>query len=190
MLRYFRVILVSLSCLGLNACIAVITHGVGTVERSLGVGDDFGRWKAQMPAIPTGRGRIIVYPGGSRSVVFETTRIGLGGEQNFAVDNDVCTVLGNSFIFVDLTAGLHQISAGNMSELFGYRKGKNKLDINVMPSSLTYIRINKESGGLFSKNHYFPNLVAAPAAEMELRQFPIYINGLKCRVNKAQERKT
>lgn len=188
MLAAFRLFIISILCLSLNGCFMLVTRGVGTVERALSVGDEFRSWKAQMPAIPPDRGRLIVYPGGSRSAVFEATNVGKGGDQDFVVDRDVCTVLGHSFVFLDLAPGPHEVSSDDVSALFEYRKGKNKLNIDIASSTLTYVRIDKESGGLFTRSHYFPKLVEAAVAEAELKDLPIYQDGLKCRENKAVDR--
>src|SRR5690349_6806407 len=100
-----------LSGLSLNGCVMAVTRGIGTVERQLGVGDEFRAWKAEMPPIASGKGRLVVYPGGGRSFVYDATGIGKGGEQLFTVDKDVCTVLGDSFVFLDVPAGAHEVSS-------------------------------------------------------------------------------
>ncbi len=186
---FFRAIVASIACLSLNSCIAAATYGIGTVERSLAVGENFAAWKTQMPAIPPGMGRLIVYPGGGRSVVFETTSIGKGGEQDFVVDSDVCTVLGHSFIYVDRPAGPHEISADDVSKAFGYQKGRHKLEVTLAPSTVIYISIDKVDNGALSRSHYFPHRVPAETAEAKLKAFPIDTDGLKCRLNKAEPRK-
>ena len=141
-----------------------------------------------MPAIPSGAGRLIVYPGGRRSFVYETTSIGKGGEQFFAVNRDVCTVLGRSFIYLDLPAGRHEVSAEDVSGLFEYRIGRNKLDLAIDPGSLTYVRIDREDPGALARSHYYPRLVEPARAEAELKDWPIYNEGLKCRPNRAMDR--
>lgn len=186
---FLRLSVMLLACLCLNGCIGAAAYGVGTVMRQMAVGDAYAKWRPQMPAIAPGSGRIIVYPGGSRSVVYEATNIGTGGEQLFVVDRDVCKVLGHSFVFLDLAAGPHEISAEDVSEPFGYRVGKNKLNLKIVPASLTYIRIDKQSAGTFSPSHYFPGVIAAATAEVELNSLAIDKDDLQCRVNKAEERK-
>ena len=188
MLVSFRLTVALLACLWLNGCIAAATYGVGTMMRGMEVGDNFAKWRPQMPPIAPGSGRIVVYPGGSRSFVYATTSIGTGGDQLFVVDRDVCKVLGHSFVFLDLPAGPHVISAEGVSKPFGYQIGKSRLNLNIAPESLTYIRIDKHSAGAFS-NHYVPGPVAAAAAEAELAAQPIDKDGLKCRPNKAEDRK-
>lgn len=183
-----RIIPLVLACLLLDGCIMAATRGIGTVERQIGIGEEFRDWQAHRPPIPAGRGRLVVYPGGSRSFVYETTGIGKGGEQLFAVDRDVCTVLGHSFVYLDLPAGPHEISAEGVSTLFGYQKGKNKLPLQLAPAGVTYIRIGREKHGVFSRSHYAPSVVEAAAAEAELMQYPLYRDGLTCRPNKAEDR--
>jgi hypothetical protein len=187
--NYCRLMLVSLLCLSLNACILAATHVAGTAMRSFETGADFAVWKAQMPAIPPGTGRLIVYPGGSLSLVYEATSIGTGGDEHFVVDRDVCKILGNSFVFLDLTAGKHVISADHVSKLLdGYEVGRYKLDVNIAPSTITYVKIDKEKSGEAFSHHYVPKLVDAAAAESALRSSPIYSDGLKCKVNEAKDR--
>ena len=186
--RHFRLCLAVCCCVLLNGCVfSAVTHGIGAVERATGIGENFSTWKARMPAIPPGRSRIVVYPGGSRSLVYAATGIGKGGEQVFAVDRDVCTVLGDSFIFLDFPPGPHEISSEGVSQLFGYQKGKNRLSLNLRPSALTYVRIDKEGDALW--HHYLPKLVDAARAEAELAKLPLYREGLTCRLNKAEDRK-
>ena len=178
----------AVGCCGvLNGCFSAVTHGIGAVERATSIGDDFRSWKAQMPAIPADRSRIVVYPGGSRSFVYHATGIGKGGEQYFAVDRYVCEVLGDSFIFLDLPPGKHEISSEGVSHLFGYQKGKNRLSVDLARASLTYIRIDKEGEALW--HHYIPKQVDAARAEPELAKLPLYRDGLTCRTNKAEDRK-
>jgi hypothetical protein len=172
----------------LNGCIfSAVTHGIGAAERAMSIGDNFRSWKAQMPAVPAGRSRLVVYPGGSRSLVYQATGVGKGGEQVFAVDRDVCEVLGDTFVFLDVAPGPHEISSEGVSQLFGYQKGKNRLSVNLAPSKLTYIRIDKEGDPLW--HHYVPKLVDAARAEAELAKLPLYRDGLTCRLNKAEDRK-
>jgi len=187
-LRYFRLGLAACCCVLLNGCLfSAVTHGIGTAERAMWIGDDYRSWKAQMPAIPAGRSRLVVYPGGSRSVVYRVTGIGKGGEQKFTVDRDVCEVLGDSFIFVDIAPGPHEITSEGVSQLFGYQKGKNHLSVNLAPSQLTYVRIDKEGEPLW--HHYIPRLADAAGAGAELARMPLYKEGLTCRPDKAQDRK-
>ena len=187
-MRCFRAAFLVLSCLLLNSCIMAVTRGIGTVERQLAVGDEFGTWRTRMAPIPAGKGRLIVYPGGHRSFVYEATSIGKGGEQDFTVDTDVCTVLGNSFVYYDLAAGHHEITSEGVSKLFGYQKGKNRLNLDIAPSSLTYVRIDKKRSSPLS-SHYLPGQIQEAVAEKELKDMPIYNDGLTCRLNKAEERK-
>src|SRR5689334_21927938 len=140
-----------------------------------------------MPAIPAGRSRLVVYPGGSRSVIYRVTGVGKGGEQMFTVDRDVCEVLGDSFIFLDIAPGPHEITSEGVSELFGYRKGKNHLSVDLAPSRLTYVRIDKQGDPLW--HHYVPKLVDAANAETELAKLPLYKEGLTCRLNKVEDPK-
>jgi hypothetical protein len=186
--RFLGLCLAMCCCVLLNGCIfSAVTHGIGAVERAAGVGENFSTWKAQMPPIPAGRSRIVVYPGGRRSLVYSVTGVGKGGEQVFAVDRDVCEVLGDSFIFLDLPPGAHEISSEGVSQLFGYQKGKNRLSVSLARSSLTYIRIDKEGDPLW--HHYVPKQVDAARAEAELAKLPLYRDGLTCRPNKAEDRK-
>jgi hypothetical protein len=172
----------------LNGCVfSAVTHGIGAVERAASIGEAYSTWKAQMPAIPPGRSRIVVYPGGSRSLVYSATGIGKGGEQYFAIDRDVCEVLGDSFIFLDVAPGAHEISSEGVSQLFGYQKGKNRLSVNLAASKLTYIMIDKVGDPLW--HHYVPKLVDAARAEAELAKLPLYREGLTCRLNRAEDRK-
>ena len=189
MLMYARRMFVALMCLSLNSCVLVATHVVGSAMRSGEVGDKFASWQAGTPPIPAGMGRVIVYPGGSRSFVYEETGIGRGGEQLLTVDRDVCTVLGHSFIFLDLPAGPHRVTAGDVSELAGYQIGINKLDLNVAVGTVTYVRIDKQVTGTFTQSRYFPTAVAPASAVAELTDFPIYKDGLQCRRNEAKDRK-
>jgi hypothetical protein len=189
MANYCRLLLVSLICLSMNSCIFAATHVVGTAMRSFETGDDFAVWKTQMPAIPPATGRLIVYPGGSLSMVYEATSIGTGGDEHFVVDRDVCKVLGHSFVFLDLAAGKHVISADHVSKfLDGYEIGRYKLDVTIAPSTVTYVKIDKEKTGEAFSHHYVPKLVEAAAAESALRGFPIYSDGLKCKINQAKDR--
>lgn len=186
--RHFRLCLAVCCCVLLNGCVfKAVTYGIGSVERATSIGDNYSSWKAQMPAIPAGRSRIIVYPGGNRSMVYSVTGVGKGGEQVFAVDRDVCEVLGDSFIFLDVAPGAHEISSEGVSQLFGYQKGKNRLSVNLAPSKLTYIKIDKQGDPLW--HHYVPKLVDADRAETELAKLPLYREGLTCRLNKAEDRK-
>src|SRR5579863_4941612 len=124
MANYCRLMLASLLCLALNSCILAATHIVGTAMRVSETGDDFAVWKTRMPAIMPGTGRLIVYPGGSLSMVSEATSIGTGGDEHFVVDRDVCKILGHSFVYLDLAAGRHVISADHVSKfLDGYEIG-------------------------------------------------------------------
>jgi hypothetical protein len=175
----------------LTSCIAVVTHGVGTVERSFAVGDDFTKWRATAPPIAPGRGRLIVYPGGSLSIVYETTSFGKGGELDFVVDRDVCQVLGRTFVFLDVPAGAHKISADDVSDIlhpFEYRLGKYKLELTVDAGTTSYVRIDKDRSAGAVGAAYIPRLAAA-AAEAELKDFVLDKDGLKCRPNAAQDRK-
>src|SRR5688500_14209991 len=135
-----------------------------------------------MPSIPPGRSRSVVYAGGSRSLGYAATGVGKCGEQVFAVDRDVCTVLGDSFIFLVLPPGPHEISSEGVSQLFGYQKGKNRLSLNLRSSALTYVRIDKEGDALW--HHYVPKLIDAARAETELGKLPLYKEGLTCRLNR------
>jgi hypothetical protein len=88
------------------------------------------KWRAIAPPIAPGRGRLIVYPGGSLSIVYEKTSFGKGGELDFVVDCDVCQIFGRTFVFLDVPASAHKIPADDVSDLlhpFEYRLGKYEL---------------------------------------------------------------
>ena len=90
--------------------------GRGRVTRTAGTGDAYTAWKASAPPIPPGSGRLFVYAP-NRQVSIWTADWATGGEFVFDVDRDVCDVIGSSFAYVDLPAGVHSLSASEHQEV-------------------------------------------------------------------------
>lgn len=179
------------ACLGLGGCIPVITHGIGAVERAVAVGEAYPAWQAHMPPVPDGKGRVIAFPGESLSLVYEATGFGKGGDLDFVIDRDVCSVLGRTFVFLDIPAGPHELSIDDVSDLldpFTYKKGRHKIDLAIAAGSVTYIRFDKERGDLLVP-HYFARKVDEAAAAPVLKDYVIDKDGLACKPNRAEDRK-
>jgi len=186
-----RLAVFCLACHGLGGCIPVVTHGIGAVERAVAVGEAYPAWQTHMPPVPAGKGRIIAFPGESLSLVYETTGFGKGGDLDFVVDRDVCTVLGRSFVFLDYPAGPHELSVDDVSDLldpFTYKKGRHKIDLTIAAGSVTYIRFDKQRGDMLVP-HYFAKKVDAAAAAPVLKDYVIDKDGLACKPHRAEDRK-
>jgi hypothetical protein len=182
---------VALACLSLDGCIAVVTHGIGAVERAVAVGEDYTAWKAHAPAVPKGKGRIILFPGEGLSLIYEATRFGKGGEEYFTIDRDVCSVLGRTFVFLDYPAGAHKLTVDDVTDLlqpFTYTIGRNKLDLTLAEGSVTYVRLDKQKNDLLI-NHYSLHKVEAAVAEPVMKDYSIDTDGLACKPTRAEDRK-
>jgi hypothetical protein len=91
-------------------------------------------------------------------------------------------------MYVDLPAGDHVVSAGDMRLVFGgFRKGKNSIQVGILDGRATYVRIDAAG-----PNEVYPRAVAAVAAVAEMENLPIdtHFVSFECRTNKAEERGT
>jgi hypothetical protein len=177
--------LLSLS-LTLGSCGGVAGLAVGAIGRSAGTGGDYVSWKSAMPGIQRGTGRLLVYATG-RSMSLYTISMATGGVREFAVDKDVCGVIEDAFMYVDVPPGDHDISADDMEMLFGkFRRGKFDTRIKVSDGAITYLRIDNVDG------HLAPRLVDAATAEAEMAKLPLdtHFVSFECKKDAAQERGT
>gem|GEM_PF-4236408 len=139
-----------------------------------------------MPGIPPGTGRLIVYIP-ARSFTLNAVEIGTGALRIFAIDSDVCGVIEAAFMYVDVPAGNHNMSTGDMEMLFGkFRRGKYETNVRVAGGGLTYVRID------IVDRHLAPRLIDAATAEEELAKLPLdtHFVSFECKKDAAQERGT
>ena len=170
-------------CLAVCCCVlaerlhfSVVTHSIGAVERATSIGDDFRSWKAQMPAIPAGRSRIVVYPGGSRSLIYSVTGVGKG--RRAVLRGRPRRLRGpRQFLHLSRPAARERTRSPRKAcpTCSVTRKGKNRLSVDLARAGLTYIRIDKEGEPLW--HHYIPKQVDAASAEAELAKLPLYGTG-------------
>jgi len=189
MFKIYRFALAAL-CVSLSGCGGAVGLAVGAIGRSVSIGDDYATWKSSMPAIQPGTGRLVVYITG-RSFTLYSTQMAMGGSRMFAVDNDVCGVIEDSFMYHDVPAGDHEVSAGDMIMLFGrFRRGKYSIKIKVADGRATYLRFDpaaSEDAGPA------PRVVDAATAETEMAKLPIDTHpgvSSECYKDRAQARDT
>ena len=122
------------------------TRPVGVVTRAAGTGDAYAAWKASEPPIPPRLGRLFVYAP-NRQVSLWTADWATGGEFVFDVDRDVCDVIGSSFAYVDLPAGVHSISASDIKKFpGGFQIGKYLTMVRIVEGKTTFARIDPVPG--------------------------------------------
>ena len=132
--------------LSLEGCGGAMGLGVGVVTRAAGTGDAYAAWKASSPPIPPRLGRLFVYAP-NRQVSFWTADWATGGEFVFDVDRDVCDVIGSSFAYVDLPAGVHSISASDIKKFpGGFQIGKYLTMVRIVEGKTTFARIDPVPG--------------------------------------------
>jgi hypothetical protein len=139
-----------------------------------------------MPPIPPGSGRLFVYlPGGAFSAISVAQRV-------FGVDRDVCGVLDNTFTYLDLPPGNHDISVGDMVGLkwFGkpFRKGKTIIGVQVAAGRTTFVRLDPAG----EDADLAPHIVDAATAEAELSKLSLdkHFASMECKQNVAADRGT
>jgi hypothetical protein len=170
----------------LSGCGGVAGLAVGAMGRSAGTGNDYATWKTSMTPPQRGSGRFIVYVK-DRELTLSAIQMTAGGQRIFAVDKDVCGVIESAFMYVDVPAGDHDMSTGDMEMLFGkFRRGKYETRIRVGDGGTTYVRVDVTDG------HYALRAVDAATAEAELAKLPLdtHFVSFECKKDAAQDRGT
>jgi len=178
-----------LVCLALSGCGGgLVGVGVSAMGRAAGTGDTYQAWKPSMPAIPPASGRLFVYVQERSNNIFSAYDLGTGSEIPFAVDSNVCDVIGSSFSYVDLPVGTHDVSADDMSKtFFGFRKGKFDVKVNIAEGHPVFVRIDKVTqDGI----HAVPRLVDATTAEAQMSALPLdkHFVSFECGKHTAEDR--
>lgn len=171
----------------LEGCGGVAGLAVGAAGRAAGTGATFAEWKGSAPPMQPHTGRLVVYVP-SRQPSLMTVDWGTGGEFNFAVDRDVCDVIGDSFVYLDLPPGRHAVSAGDMQKfLAGYRKGQFETQADIVEGRSTFVRIEPVPNG---GPRIRPVVVSAGVAEAEMAKLPLdkHFVSFSCKPNAAGDR--
>jgi len=170
-----------------EGCGGVAGLAVGAAGRAAGTGATYAEWKGSSPPMELHTGRLFVYVP-SRQFSLMTVDWGTGGEFLFAVDRDVCDVIGDSFVYLDLPPGRHAVSAGAMPKfLFGYRRGQFETEADIIEGRSTFVRIEPVSnGGALAR----PAVVGAGLAEAEMAKLPLdkHFVSFSCKPNAAGDR--
>ncbi|HXZ15175.1 MAG TPA: hypothetical protein VEH77_04250 [Roseiarcus sp.] len=183
------------AALALEGCGGAMGLGVGVVTRAAGTGDAYAAWKASAPPIPSGSGRLFVYAP-SRQVSIWTADWATGGEFVFDVDRDVCDVIGSSFAYVDLPAGVHSLSASEIKKFNGFQIGKYVTTVKIAGGKTTFARIDPVPGAptlvTFSGPAVRLTVVGNREAEEEMAKLPLdtHVASFSCKPRAAEDRGT
>ena len=178
------------SAFALEGCGGLVGLAIGAAGRAAGTGQSYAEWKPSAPQLDPQNGRLVVYVSGRMTSIM-TVDWGTGGEFLFAVDRDVCDVVGASFAYVDEPVGQHTISVGDMPKFFsGYRKGKFSVDANVSAGKSTFVRIEPSRTAPDGSIAAPISVVPASVAEAELAALPLdnHFVSFKCKPNAAEDR--
>jgi hypothetical protein len=182
--------------LSLEGCGGAMGLGVGVVTRTAGTGDAYTAWKASAPPIPPGSGRLLVYAP-NRQVSIWTADWATGGEFVFDVDRDVCDVIGSSFAYVDLPAGVHSLSASEIKKFpGGFQIGKYVTMVRIAQGRTTFARIDPVAGAPTLVTLAGPTVrlvvVGNSRAEEEMAKLPLdtHVASFSCKPRAAEDRGT
>jgi hypothetical protein len=182
--------------LSLEGCGGAMGLGVGVVTRTAGTGDAYAAWKASAPPIPPGSGRLFVYAPNWQVSIW-TADWATGGEFVFDVDRDVCDVIGSSFAYVDLPAGLHSLSASNIKKFpGGFQIGKYLTKVSIVAGKTTFARLDPVPGAPTLVTLGGPEVrltvVGAARAEEEMAKLPLdtHVASFSCKPRAAEDRGT
>jgi len=182
--------------LSLEGCGGAMGLGVGVVTRAAGTGDAYAAWKASAPPIPPRLGRLFVYAP-NRQVSLWTADWATGGEFVFDVDRDVCDVIGSSFAYVDLPAGVHSISASDIKKFpGGFQIGKYLTMVRIVEGKTTFARIDPvpSAPALVTLGGPMVRLVVVgnTRAEEEMAKLPLdtHVASFSCKPRAAEDRGT
>lgn len=181
-------VLVSFS-LALGSCGGAIGLAVGAAGRAAGTGDEYAAWKSTMPPIPPGAGRVFFYIPG-REFTLNAVTMASGQQRVFGIDKDVCGVVEDTFMYLDLPPGNHEISVGDMVGLkwLGkpFRKGKTIISVNVAAGGTTFVRLDPAG----EDADLAPRIVDAATAEAEMMKLSLdkHFVSMECKKNIAVDR--
>jgi len=190
----------ALALLALALCLAgcggAMGLGVGVVTRTAGTGDAYTAWKASAPPIPPRLGRLFVYAP-DRQISIWTADWATGGEFVFDVDRDVCDVIGSSFAYVDLPAGVHFLSARDIKKFpGGFQIGKYLTTVGIVQGRTTFARIDPVAGSPALVTLGGPTVrlvvVGNTRAEEEMAKLPLdtHVASFSCKPRAAEDRGT
>jgi len=178
----------------LQGCGGAMGLGVGVVTRTAGTGDAYVAWKASAPPIPSGFGRLIVYAP-NRQVSIWTADWATGGEFVFDIDRDVCDVIGSSFAYVDLPAGLHSLSASDIKKFpGGFQIGKYVTRVRIVQGKTTFARLDPVLGSPALVTFGGPTarlvIVGNTRADEEMAKLPLdtHVASFSCKPRAAEDR--
>ena len=197
-MKYTAVVVLALVGLSpaLEGCGGAMGLGVGVVTRAAGTGQSYAAWKASAPPIPPHSGRLFVYAP-NRQVSVWTADWATGGEFVFDVDRDVCDVIGSSFAYVDLPAGVHSLSASEIKKFpGGFQIGKYATAVRIVEGKTTFARIDPVPGEptlvTFSGPMVRLVVVGNTKAEEEMAKLPLdtHVTSFSCKPRAAEDRGT
>src|SRR5271166_3263073 len=120
-----------------------------------------------------------------------------GGEFVFDVDRDVCDVIGSSFAYVDLPAGVHSISASDIKKFpGGFQIGKYLTMVRIVEGKTTFARIDPvpSAPALVTLGGPMVRLVVVgnTRAEEEMAKLPLdtHVASFSCKLRAAEDRGT
>ena len=118
-----------------------------------------------------------------------------GGEYVFDVDRDVCDVIGSSFAYVDLPAGVHAISASDIKKFpGGFQKGKYSVTARIVEGKATFVRFDQVTGEptlvTVGGPAVHPVVVGMATAEAEIAKLPLdtHVASFSCKPRAAEDR--
>lgn len=127
-------------------CVVLLNSGcMGMMMRNslIGDGKTYSELSESLPAVPEGKGRAFIYMVDGGPSVLNT--LGIVGAA-LTIDNSVQFISGETFFYVDLNIGKHEVTAskvitgGVFKKTFG--RGENAIDFVLSDRQVKYIRID------------------------------------------------
>jgi len=143
--------------LSTTGCMGLLVRG--------NLGKSYSELKSSMVPVSPRSGRLFVYMVDGGPSPLNT----MGVNKYFSADNQVYSILGKTYTYIDLQMGMHKVTVGGVMGFFGRTKyGENAIDFELKEGENKFCRINL--AGI--SNTPTVTIVEPSVAEQELANIP------------------